>query len=107
MPNVEVYAPSDLDPADLAAQLSAALGQDITVTVVGESDVPQLNPPPADVDHATAVAVVRNFRTSEMRQLDQLVEKARRVWQGTDTFTNAQAQKIIAGLVLIVARRLR
>jgi hypothetical protein len=43
----------------------------------------------------------------EITDLDLLVAKARNVWAGTDTFTAAQSQKILAGLVLVVARHLR
>jgi hypothetical protein len=43
----------------------------------------------------------------EVTDLDALVAKAVNVWAGTDTFTVAQSQKILAGLVLIVARHLR
>lgn len=49
--------------------------------------------------------IVADHKTDETTQLDQLIEKARRVWNGTDTFTQAQAQKILAGLVLLENRR--
>ena len=43
----------------------------------------------------------------EMRDLDPIIEKAQAVARGEDTFTAAQLQRIVARLVLIVARHLR
>lgn len=36
-----------------------------------------------------------------------LIAKAKAVYAGTDTFTNAQSQRILAALVLLVYRKLR
>jgi hypothetical protein len=44
---------------------------------------------------------------AQLSQLDAVIAKSRAVIAGTDTFTNAQAQQILARLVLLVARRLR
>jgi hypothetical protein len=52
-------------------------------------------------------AIVRAHRPQAFDEFDRLVTKARAVWSGEDTFTQAQAQKILAGLVLVVARYLR
>ena len=52
-------------------------------------------------------AVITAHRPDDLADLDQLVAKARDVWSGSGTFTPAQAQKILAGLVLVVARYLR
>lgn len=49
--------------------------------------------------------VVAAHKPDEIRQLDQLITKARQVFGGQGTFTQAQAQKILAGLVLLEAKR--
>jgi hypothetical protein len=60
-----------------------------------------------DIDRTLLEQIVLSHSPAELDQLDQLVAKARDVWAGTDTFTMAQSQKILAGLVLVVARHLR
>lgn len=61
----------------------------------------------SNVDIAPIEQALTDHVPSEIADFDGLVAKARDVWAGNDTFTQAQAQKILAGLVLIVARYLR
>lgn len=65
------------------------------------------HPPNEGADWVGVSDLIRAHSPSSLADLDALVAKARNVWQGTDTFTQAQAQKILAGLVLVVARHLR
>jgi hypothetical protein len=62
---------------------------------------------PTVEQHLAINQIVEGHAPAEFAHLDLLVAKAVNVWAGTDTFTVAQSQKILAGLVLIVARHLR
>lgn len=105
-----VPAPVALDQAQLKSELEAATGLSV---LSGRRDGPDLViffdqaawmwTDVGDVIRQT----VGDHVPPELAELDAIVEKARAVWRGEDTFTQAQAQKILAGLVLIVARHLR
>jgi hypothetical protein len=98
-----------LDAEELQAELVAA-GFDMTVVVTRPPDTPSVAAPVDPMssdDWVRMMSIMEAHRPSTDRDLDQLVAKARNVWQGSDTFTQPQAQKILAGLVLIVARHLR
>lgn len=103
---MEIHVSGDVDADMLAQELSDGLGETITVMVVDPSGEPRIAVPPMVSDVQKAVRIVRSHRTADQRQLEMLVEKARNVWAGNDSFTQAQAQKILAGLVLVVSRRL-
>ena len=106
MTTIHVSADDGVDPDDLAQWIAATYGRTVTVKVeqapltvwaTEETEVPAL-----DLDEVMAAYI-----STEGREVRQLVTKARAVWRGEDTFTQAQAQKILAGLVLVVARHLR
>lgn len=103
MPVVQVVG--DVDPVALAQELSAALGESIEVEVMSTEGNRMFWDAPSVSDVDTAARVLKEHRTDENRQFDQLVAKARQVWSGQGTFTQAQAQKILAGLVLLENRR--
>lgn len=91
-------APQLVDMDELSAEIGVAAKRDGTHVVI-ESD--------SRLDAEFIEQIIANHEPSSSIQLDALVSKARDVWAGTDTFTQAQAQKILAGLVLVVARQLR
>lgn len=100
----------DADPAGLAREIEDVLGLDAgTLTVVLPEPAAQRTlgepPGPFTPDQLEQVRqVVRRHVSGRQRQLDQLRVKARAVWRGEGTFTQAQAQKILAGLVLTELR---
>lgn len=98
--------PAMVDPAQLKAEIEAVVGHPVTVTRDGNRVVFENVYDIVGV-HEQVAETIRNHRPADLNQFDQLVSKAQRVWAGDDTFTVAQVQKILAGLVLIVARRLR
>lgn len=62
----------------------------------------------AEADASFAIEqVVAAHRSTEFADLDALQSKCEAVWRGDDTFTNRQAQQLIARLALFVIRRVR
>lgn len=91
-------ADKQINLAQLAAELGVSLsGSGLEVVVADSQTVTQ-----AQLVAAIAAHVVdpRFGMTDEARQFFALRVKARAVWAGTDTFTPAQIQKFLAGLVL-------
>lgn len=52
------------------------------------------------IDTNAASQAIDAHEAESTRQLRQLEAKARRVWAGDETFTAAQIQRLVAGLVL-------
>lgn len=98
---VKVFG-GNITPDLLRAELEAALGGPVTLDVI-ESD--HVSTYTLGADESTVRAVVGAHRNEESQQFDRLVVKARQVWAGQGSFTNAQRDKILAGLVLLEARR--
>lgn len=96
---VSLPAVYDLDL--LAQELTDALGVSCTVSVVGGT----LRVETDSEDRDTIERVCGAHLPGERRQLDELVDKARAVLRGEATFTAQEAQKILAGMVLLTARR--
>lgn len=99
-----VPAPPSVDVAQLRDELTAAGFSPLSGTRRGDSLIIEFAEQP---DALRVSEIVAAHEPSEFAEFEQLVVKARRVWNGEDTFTQAQAQKILAGLVLVVARYLR
>lgn len=102
MPTYEFPAPEVIDVSQLRDEVIAAVG---TPSVVSRTPDTITLTFPDDIDWTLLEGVIGSHQPDEIAQLAQLVEKARAVWVGTDTFTAAQAQKIMAGLVLLENRR--
>ena len=68
-------------------EVSAADGQ-VTISAERITDFPRLS------------ATVQSHRSVTTTELQRLMDHARQVWLGQATFTPAQVQKILAGLVL-------
>lgn len=60
-----------------------------------------------DIDVLAVEQIIKDHSPSRLGDFDAIIEQAENVCGGTDTFTQAQAQKILAGLVLLVARWMR
>ena len=103
---IEFQLPALVDPAQLKAEIEAVVGRSVTAVRDGNRVVFQSIYEIAGFEDQVE-QTIRDHRPQDLDQFDQLVAKAQNVWAGTDTFTQAQAQKILAGLVLVVARHLR
>ena len=79
-----------LDPPDVIEHFEGGVRMDWSVDV------------PADL----VDKVVAAHQPSLRGDFDNLTTKAQRVWDGKDAFTPAETQRILAGLVLLVSRRL-
>lgn len=85
--NVVVRVPEGTDPAVVEAVVAAHTGA-LTPEQQAEKDAD------AEADAQSA-------------QIETILAKCRAVANGTDTFTNAEAQRLLARLTIMVARRLR
>jgi hypothetical protein len=86
-----------------AAQLAAELGTD-QVWIDGRRILAAVDR--ATLEAAVAAHVVDPYfgEPDEQRQLGALETKMRAVWAGTETFTPAQVQRLLAGLGLLALR---
>lgn len=104
-------APAVVDVPSLRQEIEVATG--LTVTAGGRDGTElwvtfETTEGADDIEVAELVRqTVAAHSPQEMRDLDPIIEKAQAVTRGEDTFTAAQLQRIVARLVLIVARRLR
>lgn len=104
-------APAAVDVPSLRIEIEAATGLSITD---GGRDGTVLWVEFETTEGVDDIALAETVRQTvaahapqEMRDLDPIIEKAQAVARGEDTFTAAQLQRIVARLVLVVARHLR
>lgn len=102
----EIQVPPMIDGPQLLDEIESAVGHRPS-SVTRKGSVAVLTFEDSSVDVIEVDRVIAGHVPPEIGQLDALVAKAQSVLNGTGTFTMAQSQKILAGLVLVVARRLR
>ena len=103
---IEFTLPALVDADQLRAEIEAIVGRPVSASREGNRLV--FDSIYEIVGFEDRIAeTIRAHRPRDLDELEQLVAKARDVWSGNGTFTPAQAQKILAGLVLVVARNLR
>lgn len=114
-------APPVLNGGNLEAEIAAVIG--LAVRVTSRGDVIDVAGPDGLEEAVIAPIVAAHTglptpaQQAELdadaeadqaaRNLEPILAKCRAVLAGTDTFTAAQVQKLLAGLTLVVHRRLR
>jgi hypothetical protein len=117
MPSIQLIAPVPVAASGLLEDLQlAGLAVSDVVPVVGSSDngvVIHGTFIASDVDEIVAVVQAHDGLPSDdeatdidaNQNIEAAIMKARAVWKDTDTYTNAEAQKTVAGLVLYVTNK--